>query len=172
MIVAEHFSRLLDPVAEKPLAFDYHPLSDDEDAAADAEQATEGSRDNESNDIEPEERSPSEKKRRRKKKVRILSASGLLAALFSLCSMSQTGDDPDALYFANGEEAKVADDYLSGDDVDASDDELVAYDLEDDESDLSEVKIPVYLRDVLAGTPNLQFVWRCYSYVLRNRTPR
>lgn len=33
----------------------------------------------------------------------------------------------------------------------SSEDELEAYDLEDDESDLSQVKIPVYLRDVLAG---------------------
>ncbi len=33
----------------------------------------------------------------------------------------------------------------------SSEDELEAYDLDDDESDLCQVKIPVYLRDVLAG---------------------
>lgn len=73
--------------------------------------------------------------------------------------MPQVDDDPDALFLANEEEAHedvVGDEDLqlegSEDDTGgSSEDELEAYDLEDDESDLSQVKIPVYLRDVLAG---------------------
>jgi hypothetical protein len=50
----------------------------------------------------------------------------------------------------------------------SSENELEAYDLEDDESDLSQVKIPVYLRDVLAGEslPLLQFVRIPSSHLL------
>jgi hypothetical protein len=72
--------------------------------------------------------------------------------------LPQVDDDPDALFLANEEEAPE-DDVVGDEDLQlegsdtggSSEDELEAYDLEDDESDLSQVKIPVYLRDVLAG---------------------
>mgnify|MGYP001025084865 CR=1 FL=1 len=74
MIVAEQFSRILDPEAEKPLEFEYQPLSDDE--------GEEGLHANESaaDTIERASTAPAEdvtppterKKRRRRKKVRVI----------------------------------------------------------------------------------------------------
>lgn len=140
MIVAEQFSRILDPEAEKPLEFEYQPLSDDEDeegvhANEGAADAIERASTAPAEDVTP----PTERKKRRRRK-------------------KQVDDDPDALFLANEEEAPE-DDVVGDEDLQlegsdtggSSEDELEAYDLEDDESDLSQVKIPVYLRDVLAG---------------------
>jgi len=62
-------------------------------------------------------------------------------------------EDPDALFFQpkEDEDASESMDLVGEADGTEDEEELQAYDLVDDESDLSEAKVPVYLRDVLAG---------------------